>query len=811
MRYADVILPLPVQGLYTYSLPHGRDYPAQEGSRVIVQFGKKKFYTAIVFRVHDEPPKQASIKEIVTTLEDYPIVSPLQLRFWEWIAMYYMCSLGDVYRAALPAALKLESETRVLLNPDFEASEPLSPNEQKVFYSLSPDKAKTIGEIEKLSGLANAVTAIKSLVDKQAAYISENIHNPYSPKSLAAVRLPQNHTEDGLNRIMDGLGKAKKQQHVFATFLHLEEESTPVLKKTLLEAAGASASVLSELVKKGILEIYEQETGRFNYGEANIEAAFALNEHQQKAFDEIKESFREKDVTLLYGVTSSGKTEIYIQLIKEAIAEDKQVLYLLPEIALTTQITDRLKAVFGNKLAVYHSKFNDNERAETWQNLLTNSETQVILGARSAVFLPFSKLGLIIVDEEHESSYKQQDPAPRYHARNAAIMLAALSGAKTLLGTATPALETYYNALAGRYGLTRLTKRHENIELPHIAVVNTKELRRKKQMKSVLSPPLIDRIKEALDKKEQVILFQNRRGFASLLECKNCSWTPHCQNCDVSLTYHKGQRMMMCHYCGAVYEVPTVCPECDTPTLDALGYGTERIEAEVTELFPDASVARMDMDTTRGKKSYEKIIAAFERNETNILIGTQMVSKGLDFDNVSIVGILNADNLLNYPDFRAYERAFQLMTQVSGRAGRKNKQGLVFLQTAHPDSAIINFVKSNDYESFYRLQRDERELFRYPPFFRLITLVLRARDEHIVDGAAKDLALSLRQSFGDRVLGPGKPPVSRIQSLYIRHISLKIELHASIQKVRETLYHHQAVLGNPAYKQVLLHYDVDPM
>ena len=461
---------------------------------------------------------------------------------------------------------------------------------------------------------------------------------------------------------------------------------------------------------------------------------------------------------------------------------------------------------------MYHSKFNDNERAEIWNNLLKNNDIQVVLGARSAIFLPFTDLDLVIVDEEHESSYKQQDPAPRYNARNAAIVLASLFNTKTLLGTATPSLETYNNALTGRYGLVRLDKRYENIELPQIAVVNTKELRRKKQMKSFLSPPLIDKMKEALSKKEQIILFQNRRGFASMLECKTCSWTLHCRNCDVSLTYHKGQRMMVCHYCGATYEVPTVCPDCKTPTLDMLGYGTERIEEEVAELFPEASVARMDLDTTRGKRSYERIISDFEQNKTNILIGTQMVSKGLDFDNVSIVGILNADNMLNYPDFRAYERAYQLMTQVSGRAGRKNKQGLVFLQTSHPGSPLISFVRRNDYESFYELQAEERKMFRYPPYFRLINIVVRGRDEQLTDSAAREFTSALRTTFGERVLGPGKPPVSRIQSLYIRHIMLKIENQASIQKVREGIFQCQSlVFTNPAFKSLLLHYDVDPM
>lgn len=811
MLYADVILPLPLQGLYTYAVPPGLE-AVQEGSRVIVQFGKKKFYTAIVFRIHKNKNNDLPVKDIVTLLEDHPIVTHTQLKFWEWMAMYYMCSLGDVYRAALPSVFKLESETQVLLNTDFEASEPLTTNEQKIFYLLSSDKAQTIARIEKESEISNVVHVIKSLVDKKAVYINENIQNLYSAKTLSAARFSREYTEGELNNILDELSRAKKQQHLFSTFIHLNETNPTVFKKQLLEEANATSAILSELVKKGFLEIYDYEVSRFDYGAVNLESSYTLNEYQQKALNEIRESFEDKDVTLLYGVTSSGKTEIYIQLIKDAIAKGKQVLYLLPEIALTTQITDRLKSVFGNKLAVYHSKFNDNERAEVWNNLLKGGETQVVLGARSAIFLPFANLDLVIVDEEHESSYKQQEPAPRYNARNAAIVLANMYSAKTLLGTATPAIETYSNALSGRYGLVRLTKRHEEIALPHIEVVNTKELRRKKQMKSVLSPPLIDKVREVLQKKEQIILFQNRRGFSSMLECKNCSWTPHCQHCDVSLTYHKGQRLMVCHYCGATYNIPTVCPECQTPTLDTLGYGTERIEEEVADVFPETAIARMDFDTTRGKKSYERIISDFENNETNILIGTQMVSKGLDFDNVSVVGILNADNLLNYPDFRAYERAYQLMTQVSGRAGRKNKQGLVFLQTSHPANPVINYVKHNDYESFYRQQVEERKIFRYPPFFRLINIVLRGRDESLTENAATQLAQSLRESFGQRVLGPGRPPVSRIQSLYIRHIMLKIENQASIQKVRENIYFHQnRILSNPAFKSILLHYDVDPM
>lgn len=812
MFYADVILPIPSQGLYTYIIPPDLQDTIHEGNRVIVQFGKKKFYTAIVLKIYESEEKESPIKDIISNLEDTPIVTPLQIKFWEWVSFYYICSLGDVYKAALPSALKLESETHILRNPDFEATGPLTLNEQKIFYQISSDSHSTISEVMKRSGLSNVIPAIKSLADKQAIYINENIQNTYMTKTLPAVRLAKQFTDEELNIILDDLGRAKKQQYLLSVFLNINKSDTVVTKKQLLDEASASPAALSELVKKGILDIYEFEISRFDYGSENMDSAHTLNTYQQKAYSEINESFKEKDTTLLYGVTSSGKTEIYIQLIKDIISKGQQVLYLLPEIALTTQITNRLKTVFGNKLAVYHSKFNDNERAETWKKLLKDDEVQIVLGARSAIFLPFNNLGLIIVDEEHEGSYKQQDPAPRYNAKNAAIVLANMHNAKVLLGTATPSIESYHNALAGRYGLVRLTQRYENIELPFIDVVNTKELKRKKQMKSMLSPPLIDKIKKALEKKEQIILFQNRRGFSSMLECKVCSWTPYCSHCDVSLTYHKYQRMLVCHYCGATYNIPSVCDECKTPTLEFLGYGTERIEEEVNTLMPEASVARMDLDTTRGKKAYEQIISRFENNETNILIGTQMVSKGLDFDNVSIVGILNADNLLNYPDFRAYEKAYQLMTQVSGRAGRKNKQGLVILQTGHPSHPVIKCVKENDYEAFYLAQLEERKLFRYPPFFRLISVVIRGRDETIVDTAATQFAQALKESFGERILGPSKPPISRIQSLYIRNILLKVENNASIQKVREILHSQQNhIFTNPSFRSILLHYDVDPM
>lgn len=816
--YIDVIVPLPLHGVFTYSVPHSIQDQIAIGCRVIVQFGKKKYYTAIIHHIHEEDKAfETEIKEIISVLDDSPVVLPQQLQFWEWIASYYMCTLGEVSKAALPAAMKLESETHVFLDADFEAQSPLTPNEEKVFYVLSDTNALRISEIEKLTQISNVIPYVKSLVDKGAAYISERVKNKYSAKTETAYRLSKNYSEDELSSILDDLKRARKQQQLLLIFLDLKAEAGDfpdffILKKQLLEEAGLTSGIADALVEKEILESFAYEVGRFNNDDAELREAKLLNAYQQKAYEEINQTFEEKPVVLLHGVTSSGKTEIYIRLINDTIERGEQVLYLLPEISLTTQITERLKAVFGSQLFVYHSKFNDNERAEVWQSLLAKDECKIVLGARSAVFVPFRRLGLIIVDEEHEASYKQQDPAPRYNAKNAAIVLASLYKSKTLLGTATPAIETYYNALKGRFGLVTLSKRYADIELPQILLINTKELRKRKQMKTILSPPLLDSMREVLAKKEQVILFQNRRGFAPLLECKTCSWTPRCLHCDVSLTYHKGQRVMVCHYCGAVYSIPTQCPECQTPTLDVQGYGTERIEELVLEQVPEANVARMDLDTTRSKRAYERIIADFEINNTNVLIGTQMVSKGLDFDNVSLVGILNADTMLNYPDFRAHERAFQLMIQVSGRAGRKNKRGTVLLQTAHPGHPIVSFIRNNDYQSFYEVQIGERELFRYPPFFRLIEIVLKAKDERLVDSMAGDLGRTLRQTFNDRVLGPTKPMVSRVQSLYIRKIVLKIENNASPQRVREMLdICHKHVLQNEKYKSVLVYYDVDPM
>ena len=808
MLYIDVIVPVPLHDLYTYSVPTEMEDKIHEGSRVVVQFGKKKFYTAIVYKRYHSELKKEGIKEVTALLDDHPIVNAIQPKFWKWISTYYMCTLGDVFRAALPSALKIESETFVIRKPDYESDEPFTPNELKVFNGLIEGKPFKISELEKLTNIATILPVVKSLAEKGAIELSETLQTDYKAKTEIAIKLTKDFSDKELGYILDGLNRATKQQEVLLTYLR----EKPVFRKDLLLLANSTTSVVNELVKKNILELYEVEVDRLTYGESNLEAAHELNEYQEKALSQIYQSFQTKDVALLHGVTGSGKTEIYIQMIKNAIAEGKQTLYLVPEIALTTQITDRLKKVFGNKLAVYHSRFNENERAETWNKLLTSNECQVVLGARSAIFLPFTDLGLIIVDEEHDASYKQQDPNPRYNARNAAIVLAAMHQAKTILGTATPALETYHNAQAGRYGLISLNQRHANMALPQIEIINTKELRRTKQMKHFLSPPLIKYTQEALDNKSQVILFQNRRGYAPMLECKTCAWTPHCQHCDVSLTYHKGASLMVCHYCGATYRTPEECPNCETPTLDIVGYGTERVEEEVNDLFPTARTGRMDLDTTRGKRAYERLISDFETNKLDILIGTQMVSKGLDFEKVNIVGILNADSLMNYPDFRSHERAFQMLTQVSGRAGRKEKQGTVLLQTSQPNHPIIQFVKQNDYLSFYDEEIGERRLFRYPPFYRLIEISLKGKDERILDAGAILFTDLLRKSFGDRVLGPSVPPISRIQRLYIRKILLKIENTASTNDVRENIYYcKDYVTNSPEYKSLMVYFDVDPM
>ncbi len=819
-HYVDVLLPLPLANWYTYSLPESLEGQVQTGSRVIVPFGKKKFYTALVANVHYCPPEGYEIKEVTEVLDTRPVLLSQQFRLWKWMASYYLCTMGDVYKAALPSGMKLESETIVTANPDYEATTPLTPREQQVLDLLTQDPEQCITQLEKrLNVTRNILPVINNLLAKGAISVKEELKRNYKPKTEIRVKLsPDCQTEERLHQLFDELGRAPKRLALLMKYLELSGFFTDkaslreVSKKELLTRADATPTIFNGLVEKGIFETYLYEVGRLDREQTRTVAINPLNPAQQAAYDAILSHFREKNVCLLHGVTSSGKTEIYIHLIRQAIENGQQVLYLLPEIALTTQITERLKRVFGGRIGIYHSKFPDAERVEIWQKQLRpEGHYDIILGVRSSVFLPFHNLGLIIVDEEHETTYKQQDPAPRYHARDTAIMLASIYGAKVLLGTATPSIDSYHNALAGKYGLVTLNERYKDIRLPEIRIVDIKELARKKMMNGPFSPELLAAVRQALERHEQVILFQNRRGFAPMIECKVCGWVPKCKNCDVSLTYHKGLNQLTCHYCGYTYAVPRSCPACGSVELVNRGFGTEKIEDNIREIFPDAKVARMDLDTTRSRSAYERIIADFEAGKTHILIGTQMVSKGLDFDHVSVVGILNADNMLNYPDFRAHERAFQLMAQVAGRAGRHDKRGLVILQTKSPDLPVIHQVVTNDYKQMYEDQTAERQLFHYPPFCRFIYVYLKHRKEDVVTQAADTLAAWLRTAFGDKVLGPDKPPVGRIQMLFIKKIVIKLDLNMSGTKVRDYLLSVQRqLIEDERFRSLVVYYDVDP-
>ena len=813
-------MPLPLPDCFTYGLPAEMEDEVQAGCRVVVPFGRKKFYTGIVKNVHCLRPSAYEVKEVVTVLDAHPILLPLQFKFWEWVASYYLCTLGDVYKAALPSGLKLESETIVALNPDFEATEPLPERETRILDLLSADPEQSVTRLEKDSGCKNILPVINALLHREAIFVKEELKRSYKPKTETRVRLtPAATNEHRLHIFFDELQRrAPKQLDLLMKYLELSGAlggmERPVAKRDLLQRAGATPAVFNGLVERGVFEAYQAEVGRLD---THLSAGQLLPPHplsipQQRACDEILNAFRTKNVCLLHGVTSSGKTEIYIHLIQSVLERGGQVLYLLPEIALTTQITGRLRRVFGHRLGIYHSKFPDAERVEIWQRQLSDAPYDIILGVRSSVFLPFRRLELVIVDEEHEATYKQQDPAPRYHARNAAIVLASLCGAKTLLGTATPSLETWHNAETGKYARVSLTERHKAVQLPRILLVDIRELTRKKRMTGSFSPLLLQHVREAMERKEQVILFQNRRGFAPMVECHVCSWVPKCKNCDVSPTYHKGLGMLTCHYCGYTEPFPRRCPACDGTDLRARGFGTEKIEDEIKALLPEARVARMDLDTTRTRTAYERIIEDFSAGRTDILIGTQMVSKGLDFERVSVVGILNADTLLNYPDFRAYERAFQLMAQVAGRAGRRDTQGLVILQTKSVTHPIIAQVIANDYEGMAAGQLAERQAFRYPPYYRLIYVYLKHRREEVAEQMAQEMAARLRALFGARVLGPDKPPVARIQTLFIRKIVLKVENNAPVARVRSLLTGVQReVSGDERFKGALVYYDVDPL
>ncbi|MCG8581514.1 MAG: primosomal protein N' [Bacteroidales bacterium] len=816
--FIDIILPVPLPRLFTYSVPDDLTHLTVVGKRVVVPFGKKKVYSGIVYKLHHSQPEEYETKDIISILDDEPVVNAYQLKFWNWLADYYQCTLGEVYKAALPSGMKMESETRIIYNADFVAESPLSDKENKVLDIIAGKKVCSINDVNQLSGLRNSLPVIKRLLEYNAVFINERLKESYKAKTKKVISLhPDCQSEEALQKVFDKLSRAPKQQELLMTLLSSVGGLTgaitnqQVSKSELLKNANASQAAIKELCKKNILLEQEQAIDRLDLDEKEVKTANALSEVQQTAYDAIKTGFETHDVTLLHGVTSGGKTEIYIHLIEEQLQQGKQVLYLLPEIALTTQITSRLQKHFGNKMGIYHSKFADAERVEVWNNLRKQRNYQLIVGVRSSVFLPFSNLGLIIVDEEHENTYKQFDPAPRYHARDAAIVLGNLFGAKTLLGTATPSIESYFNAQQGKYALVELTQRFEGIKLPEIKAVDVREAKRKKQMNSHFSPLLLEKIDEALLKGEQVILFQNRRGFSPFIECGQCAYVAKCVNCDVSMTYHKHLNQLVCHYCNHTMQLPTVCPACHSPAIETRGFGTEKIEEEMSLLYPDHKVARMDLDTTRSKSGYDKIIKKFENGEVHILIGTQMISKGLDFDNVSVVGILNADNMLNYPDFRAFERSYQLMTQVSGRAGRKNKQGLVVLQTSNPKHPVIMDVINHNFSNHYNGQLEERQMFKYPPFYRLINITIKHKDQRITNKASHLLAEQLRVIFGNRVLGPQAPVINRIQNLYIKKILIKMEKKASPAKVkhlmREAIFSLQA---QQEFRYVTFQIDVDP-
>lgn len=774
MRYVEVILPLPLEGTFTYVVPDALLDKVVPCVRLLVPFGKTKTYIGICDTYPSDHPNNnddndgIEYKAILAILDDGPVLLPQQLQLWHWIANYYMSPIGDVYKVALPSGLKGEdsykphTEVYVCLGKQFRG-------EQELHIALNglaraTKQQKVLMSYLELSGIAN----FPELVSTDVTQTNNKQHN-----QLRAVS-----------------------------------------KDELRNTTHCSLAIINSLIEKGILQTYRKEVSRLNNGYDKLQpnAIHALNDAQTIAYDKILLQMMAHNVTLLHGVTSSGKTEIYIHLIFKALQEHKQVLYLLPEIALTVQITNRLRCVFGNKLGIYHSRYNDEERVEIWQKQLSNEPYEVILGARSAVFLPFQRLGLVIIDEEHENSFKQQDPAPRYHARSVAIVLAQMYGAKTLLGTATPSIESYRNAQLGKYGLVTLSQRYKDIQLPTIEVVDIKDLRRRKLMSGPFSPRLIAAVRDALQRGEQAILFQNRRGFAPMIECRTCGWVPHCPNCDVSLTYHKSMNVLTCHYCGYTERVPEQCPNCESKDIKGRGYGTEKIEDEIMEVFPDARIARMDLDTTRTKNAYERLINDFSAGKTNLLIGTQMVSKGLDFDHVSVVGILDADNMLNYPDFRAYEHAFTMMAQVSGRAGRKGKQGLVILQTKNPELPVIQQVVNNSYMAFYKSQLEERTAFHYPPFFHLIYIYIKHRNNDIVESASMELGSRIREIFGNRVLGPDKPTVARVKTLHIRKIMLKLENGIDYKLAKQYLRSiRDTMMKEKRYGALTIYFDVDPL
>lgn len=818
--YAEVILPLPLYSTFTYMVPPEMEEQIQSGTRVLVQFGRKKFYTGLVTHTHNTTPEY-QVKEITEVMDPLPVIRYPQLNLWNWIADYYLCSVGEVMKAALPTGLKPESETFVSLNDDFDIPEGYNINEKQalVMSLLQHEGRMRISDIEANLKIKNVAKIITSLLEADIIHIDERVVERYRPRKVMFITLTISRNDrESLHRFFDMVQRSPKQEKMLVSYLDLSDwlhdrnDVREVTRTLLIETSGCNAGILRALIEKGILKEDKRTVNRFNPVEKEHEPCpRPLTQLQKEAYNSIITQFRDCHPVLLHGVTGSGKTEIYSQLMAAVLRDGNQVLYLVPEISLTTQLTDRLRKIFGNKLIVYHSKFSDNERVDIWKRLLTSSEPVIVLGVRSSVFLPFARLGLVVIDEEHESSYKQYDPAPRYNARDTAIVLASMHGAKVLLGSATPAIDTYYKAKTGKFGLVELFERYEGSELPDVEIIDMRRQRKEKTVKGILSLPLRKSIRDAVKEGKQAIVFQNRRGFAPMVICQQCGWVPKCENCDVSMVYHKSSSLLRCHYCGYVKVLPSLCPACGQNSIATYGYGTERIAEEIHEEFPEQKISRMDLDTTRNKDAYQEIIEEFANHDTDILVGTQMISKGLDFDKVLEVGVANADTLLNFPDFRSNERAFNMLEQVAGRAGRRHDKGKVTVQTTKPDEPVLEFVRKHDYQGFYETEIEERRKYNYPPFTKVINIYFKNKEARIVDRIAVMYAQELRKIFGERVLGPEKPFISRVALWYLQCIMLKVESNASMKKVKALLHQLYERMANiPEMKGTVMYYDVDP-
>ncbi len=820
--YIDVILPLSLPDFFTYHVPGDWINEVKVGKRVLVPFGKNKYYAAIIYNIHEQKPQAYLVKDILSVLDEFPIVNELQLKFWKWIADYYLCTYGEVMAVALPSAFKLASETKVRLHPEFSGEiSSLTEKELRIVEELVSKENLTIGQIEKLLNKNYVLSQIKNLIDKEVILVCEEVEERYIPKKEMFLSLHEDYisNEKALSDVLEKLEKSKQTQlqaDVLLLFLSImqKEKVSCVRKPDFMKHTQVTESRISALIKKGVLVAQSMEVSRLEGFEQKYSAeSIQLNSHQQQALEGIKDLFQTHDKVLLHGVTGSGKTELYIKLIQETIKEGKQVLYLLPEIALTMQIINRLSAYFGNEVGIYHSHFNDMERIEIWNKTLKQEESdyKIILGARSSIFLPFSNLGLIIVDEEHDYSYKQFDPTPRYNARDAAVILAGLHNAKVCFGTATPSLETYFNTQQKKYGLVTLYYRYGGLQLPEIQLIDIQKEKYRDRLHSHYTQTLITAMEQALDKKEQIILFQNRRGFSLHLECNLCGYVPTCKHCDVTLTYHKNRKELRCHYCGYTEMVHNKCSQCGNNVMEMRGFGTEKVEEEIKFFFPDAKIARLDYDSTRSKNAYRRILSDFEDKKIDILVGTQMVTKGLDFDNVSVVGILNADNMLNYPDFRSLERGFQLMMQVSGRAGRKNKQGLVLIQTYNPKHEVFDYLRSNDYYALFERLLKERNVFYYPPVTRLVKITLKHKDQNVLNKASVILAEVLKARLGQLVLGPEFPLITRIKNLYQKDILVKLPLNKQMQEHKRFIFQQTRELCREgSFRSIRINIDVDP-